>query len=59
MIYGSESLCLGQNGVGMLKSTGRAMCGMILVDRNMKIDQMQILNVGETVDQLAKANSVR
>ena len=35
------------------------MCGVTLVDKRLAIDLMQMLDLKETMDQLAKANSVR
>ena len=37
----------------------RSMCGVKLVDKEMKKDPKQMLDVNETIDQLAKANNVR
>ena len=35
------------------------MCGVKLVDKKSTKDLMQVLDLNETIDQLAKANSVR
>ena len=47
---------------GILQRTDRAMvrnmCGLKLMDRKLTIDLMQMLDLNETMDQLAKANSV-
>ena len=63
MLYGSETWCLGQNEIGILKRTERAMvrnmCGAKLMDNKMTKDPMQMLHLNETIDQLAKANNVR
>ena len=37
----------------------RNMCGLKLMDKKLTKDLMQMLNLNETTDQLAKANSVR
>ena len=62
MLYGSETWSLGQNEIGILKRTERAMvrnmCGVKLMDKKLTKDPMQILDLNETIDQLAKANSV-
>ena len=36
----------------------RSMCGVKLVDKKSAKDRIQMLNLNETVDQLAKVNSV-
>ena len=63
MLYGSEIWCLGQNEIGILQRTERAMVrnmyGLILMDKKSTKDLMQNFDFGETVDQLAKANGVR
>ena len=37
----------------------RSMCGMKLVDKKLTKDLMHMLDLNKTIDQLAKANSVR
>ena len=63
MLYGSEVWCLKENEMGILRRTERAMvramCGVKLMDRKKTEDLMQMLGLEESVDQLAKANSVR
>ena len=63
MLYGNEIWCLGQDEIGILQRTERAMvrnmCGVKLVDKKSTKDQMQMLDLCKTIDQLAKANSVR
>ena len=63
MHYGSETWCLVQNVIGILHRTGRAvvrsMCGVKLVDKMLTEDIIQMLDMNETTDQLARANSVR
>ena len=63
MLYGSETWCLGQNEIRILKRTERAMvinmCGVKLKDKKLTKDPMQMLDLNETIDQLARANSAR
>ena len=62
MLYGSETWCLGQNEIGILQRTESAMvrnmCGVKLMDWKLIKDLMQMLDLNETIEQLAKANSV-
>ena len=61
--YGSEALCLKENKKAILRKTGRAivraMCGQKVVDRKTTEEQMDILELKETIDRLATANKVR
>ena len=63
MLYGSVTWSLGQNEIGILLRTERAMernmCGVKLMDKKSTKDLMQILDLNEAMDQLAKASSVR
>ena len=63
MLYGSETLCLAQNELGILQRTERAMvrctCGVKLMDRNSTRNLMQMLDFNETMNLLPEANSVR
>ena len=63
MLYGSETWCLSENEMGILRRTERAMvramCGVKLMDRKKTEVLMQMLGLEETVDQMAKANGVR
>ena len=63
MLYGSETFYLGQNEIGILQRTERAimrnMCGVKLMDKKSTKDLMQMLDLNATIDQLAKANGVR
>ena len=63
MLHGSETWCLGQNEIGILQRTERAivrnMCGVKLMDKKSTKDPMQMLDLNETMDQQAKVNSVR
>ena len=61
--YESETWYLGQNDIGILQRTERAMvrnmCGVKLMDKKSKKDLIQMLDLSETMEQLAKVNSVR
>ena len=63
MLYGSETWCLGHNEIWILQRTERAIvrniCGVTLMDKKWTNDPMQMLDFSETIDQLAKSNSVR
>ena len=63
MLYGSETWCLGQNKIGILQRTEismvRSMCGVKLVAKTFTEDLMQMVDLNETMDQLAMANSLR
>ena len=63
ILHGSETWSLGQNEIGILQGTERAivrnMCGMKLMDKKSTKDLMWMLDLNETLDQLAKASSVR
>ena len=63
MICGSETWCLGQNEIGILQGTERArmrsMCGVKLVKQKFAKDLVLMLDLNETMDQLARASSVR
>ena len=57
MLYGSETWCLRENEIAILRRTERAMvramCGAKLME-----DLMEMLGLKETVVQMAKANGV-
>ena len=59
---GSEAWCLKESEVEILRRTERtmvrAMCGVQLKDKKRSIDLMFMLGLNETIDQLARANSV-
>lgn len=63
MLYGSETWCLSENEMGILRRAERAMvrvmCGVKLMDRKKTEDLMQMLGLQEAVERLAKANGVR
>ena len=63
MLYGSETWCLKENEMAILRRTERAMvramCGVKLSDRRNSATLMGLLGLKETADKLAKANGVR
>ena len=63
MLYGSESWCLREKELDIMKRTERAMiramCGVKLMDRRNTEQLMDMLGLDETLDGLAKANGMR
>ena len=63
MLYGSETWCLTENEMAVLRRTERAvvraMCGARLMEKKRTEDLMEMLGLNETVVQMAKANGVR
>ena len=63
ILYGSETWYLNENEKAILRRTERAMvramCGQKVVDRKTTEEQMDMLGLKETTDQLAIANEVR
>ena len=63
MLYGSETWCLRENEMAILRRTERAMvramCGAKLVEKKRTENLMEMLRLKETVVQKAKANGVR
>ena len=63
MLYGSETWCLRENGMAILRRTEksmlRAMCGVKLMEKKRTEDLMEMLGLKKTVVQMAKANGVR
>ena len=63
ILYGSEAWCLKENQEAILRRTKRAMvramCGQKVVDRKTTEEQMDMLGLKETINQLATANEVR
>ena len=63
MLYGSETWCLRENKIAILRRTERAMvramCGAKPMEKKRREDQMEMLGLKETVVQMAKANGVR
>ena len=63
MLYASETWCLRENEMIILKRTERAMvrsmCGVKLVDGKNTEDLIKMLGLKETLDKMAQANRVR
>ena len=63
MFYGSETWCLREIDMAVLRRTERAMvrsmCGVKLVDSKKMEELMEMLGLKETLDRMAKANGVR
>ena len=63
MLYGSETCCLRENEMAILRRTERAMvrttCGAKLVEKKRTEDLMEMLGLKETVVQMTKPNGVR
>ena len=63
MLCGSETWCLRENEMIILKRTERAsvrlMCGVKLVDGKNTEDLMKMLGLKETLDKMAQVNGVR
>ena len=63
MLYGSETWCLRENEMAILRRTKRAMeramCGAKLMEKKRTEDLMEMLGLKETVAQMAKANGGR
>ena len=63
MLYGSETWCLRQTEMAVLRKTERAMvrsmCGVKLQDRKKMEGLMEMLGFKETLDRMTKANGVR
>ena len=62
MLYRSETWCLRESEMAILKRTERAMvrsmCGVKLVDRKNTEELMEMLGLKKTLDRMAKANGV-
>ena len=62
MLYGSETWCLRENEMAILRRTEKAMvratCGAKLMERKRPEDLMEMLGLKETAVQMAKANGV-
>ena len=63
MLYGSETWCLRENEMAILRRTERAMvrtmCGTKLMEIKRTEDLMEVLGLKERVVQMAKVNGVR
>ena len=62
ILHGNVTWCLGQNEIGIRQRTERAMvrsmCGVKLMDKKSTKDLMHMLDLNETIDQLARVNSI-
>ena len=63
MLYGSETWCLRENEMAILRMNERAMvramCGAKLMEKKRTEGLMKMLGLKETMAQMAKANGVR
>ena len=63
MLYGSETKCLRENEMAVLRRTKRAMvramCGAKLMEKKRTEDLMEMLGLKETAIRMANANRVR
>ena len=63
MLYVSETWCLRENEMAILRKTERAivraMCGAKLMEKKRSEDLMEMLGLKEMVVEMAKANGVR
>ena len=64
MLYGSETWCLRENKVAILRraeerSMVRAICGLKLVDKKNIEELMDMLGLNETAGKSERANGVR
>ena len=63
ILYGSETWCLRENEMAILRKTERAMvramCGAKLMEKKRTEDLMEMLGLKEMVVQMAKENGVR
>ena len=63
MLYGSETWCLRENEMAILRRTERAMvramCGAKLMEKKRTEDLMEMLGLKETMVQMPKTNGVR
>ena len=63
MLYGSETWCLREKELDIMRRTERAMirsmCGVKIMDRKNTEELMDMLGLSESLDKLAKASGVR
>ena len=63
ILYGSETWCLTEGEVAILRRTERAMlramCGVKLMDKKITKELMEMLGLVESLEMIAKANAVR
>ena len=59
MLYGSETRCLRENEMGILrtkKAMMRVMCEEKLIEKRRSQELMSLVGLKDTLDELAKAN---
>ena len=63
MLYGSETWCLRENEMAILRRTEkammRAMCGVKIIEIRMSQELMSLLGLKDTLEGLARASGVR
>ena len=63
MLYGSETWCLREKEMAILRRTERAMiramCGLKLLDQRNSEELMDMLGIKESLGRMAKASSMR
>ena len=63
MLYGSETWCLRENEMAILRRTEkammRAMCGVKIIEKRRSQELMSLLGLKDTLDGLARASGVR
>ena len=63
MLYGSETWCLKENEMAILRRAERfmvrAMCGVKLVNKRNTVELMDMLGLKEAADKLARTKDVR
>ena len=63
MLYMSETWCLRENEKVILRTTEkammRAMCGIKMIEKRRRLEQMSLLGLKDTMDGLARASEVR
>ena len=58
MLYGSETWCLRENEMAILR-TKKAMCKVKVIEKRTKKELMSLLSLKDTLDRLVKASQVR
>ena len=63
MLYGSETGCLRENKMAILRRTGkammRAMCGVKMIEKRSSQELRSLLGLTDTLNRLARASGVR
>ena len=63
MLYGSETWCLRENEMAILRRTEKAMmravCGVMMIEKRRCQELMSLLGLNDTLDGLARASGVR